>query len=889
MTRTFVARAALSALVLLAAPVACAQEARSPADGLRASSGALRVGQYDEAVRVARDWTAREPGNPEHVRVLAAALRATGKYADAEQALTRFTGANPENAALWNALGEVQRERGRLADAEASFRRAVQGRAPDSLLASVNLAILKFERGDEDAAMQEFDRFIDVYNTRRGRLAAHELMAVAIACRYLGRNDPQLFKDALRAFDEAIAADTTALEPRILAAEMLLEKYNSADAIASIREVLAVNPRHPRANVVMARIRYFDEANDVGQYVQQSLDINPALPEARALGAQLLIDVEQYEQAVEEARRGLAADSSAPAALIALAAAHYLRNDTAAYRGALATYHARLPRSAEAEIALANIAARNRLYQQATEFAQAGTERDPKAARAFALLGINAMRVGDIPRGRAMLERAFTLDPYDVWAKNTLDLLDTFKDYDEVRTARHVMMIEKKDAPLLSLYAETLAEQAYDSLAARYGYRPRTPVRIEFYRSHADFSVRTVGLAGLGALGVAFGPVVAMNSPAARDVGDFNWGSTLWHEMAHVFTLGASGNRVPRWLSEGLSVYEERRARPSWGDDPSPLFFAAYATGRLPKVSRLNDGFMRPSFPEQVILSYYLASLVCEMIEQEHGIAAIRAMLAGYGQGRTTEQIVREVLRTDLATLDVAFDRWLRQKFARQLASVTADAALGRSGMAGRGGRGGMQVRGEFAETLERARELLEQRQTDQAMAELQKAKELFPQYAEPDGPYALLARVYQERGARREAARELEAMTAINENAYAENLALASLLEELGEPRGAMAALDRALWIHPFDPTVHERLASVAVKAAEPQVAVRERRALVALDPTDRVEALYQLAEAYAGAGDVTAARREVLRALELAPNFEKGQALLLRLRQARPPHREP
>ena len=46
----------------------------------------------------------------------------------------------------------------------------------------------------------------------------------------------------------------------------------------------------------------------------------------------------------------------------------------------------------------------------------------------------------------------------------------------------------------------------------------------------------------------------------------------------------------------------------------------------------------------------------------------------------------------------------------------------------------------------------------------------------------------------------------------------------------------------------------------------------------------MYQLALAYANAGEVSAARREVLRALDLAPNFEKAQALLLSLQEKRP-----
>ena len=48
-----------------------------------------------------------------------------------------------------------------------------------------------------------------------------------------------------------------------------------------------------------------------------------------------------------------------------------------------------------------------------------------------------------------------------------------------------------------------------------------------------------------------------------------------------------------------------------------------------------------------------------------------------------------------------------------------------------------------------------------------------------------------------------------------------------------------------------------------------------------DRAEARYQLALALVEAGDRTAARREVLQALEEAPSFERAQVLLLQLQQ--------
>ena len=46
----------------------------------------------------------------------------------------------------------------------------------------------------------------------------------------------------------------------------------------------------------------------------------------------------------------------------------------------------------------------------------------------------------------------------------------------------------------------------------------------------------------------------------ARAPGKFQWEATLWHELAHVITLQMSNQRVPRWLTEGISVYEEKRA-----------------------------------------------------------------------------------------------------------------------------------------------------------------------------------------------------------------------------------------------------------------------------------------------------------------------------------------
>ena len=125
----------------------------------------------------------------------------------------------------------------------------------------------------------------------------------------------------------------------------------------------------------------------------------------------------------------------------------------------------------------------------------------------------------------------------------------------------------------------------------------------------------------IGALGACFGRVVTMDSPKAREPGTFSWQATLWHEMAHVITLQMSNQRVPRWLTEGISVYEEGKARPEWGRDMEvPFAMALQRQGTL-KLKDLNAGFTRP---ETIALAYYQASLLVDHIVATYGQDALR-------------------------------------------------------------------------------------------------------------------------------------------------------------------------------------------------------------------------------------------------------------------------
>jgi len=242
-----------------------------------------------------------------------------------------------------------------------------------------------------------------------------------------------------------------------------------------------------------------------------------------------------------------------------LGAIAWMRGDSAAYRADRVAAERVQPRPVDFFAEIAEAAARQRRYADAVTMGQLAVHEDSQSSRALGVLADNQLRTGDMVNGRSNLERAFALDPYNLWHKNTLDLLDQLKTFKTTETSRFRIVAPPEESALLTTYLIPLLDEAYDSLSKRYGFTPRGPVRVELYRHHADFSVRTMGIAGLGALGVSFGNLLALDAPSSRQRGEFNWGSTAWHELTHAFTLGLSEHRAPRWFSEGLSVLEERR------------------------------------------------------------------------------------------------------------------------------------------------------------------------------------------------------------------------------------------------------------------------------------------------------------------------------------------
>lgn len=738
--------------------------------------------------------------------------------------------------------------------------------ALDRFASEIVAAEASARRGLRGEVATRARRITDAYE-RDGARSAAEHTSAGRAYVLLGDGNAAAVKAALAAFDRATALDSTYLESQRRTAALFLSKYDAPEARAMYEALLKRAPNDAESLLGLARVEEFEGKGSALATARRSVGANPRHAGALAYVAGLHLDAEAFDSARVAALAAVAADSTEGDGWAVLGSLAWLTGDSATYRRALRAATSLQPAPVDFFVRLAESAVRQRRYAEAVRLAEQAVRYDSLSVPALGVLGTNQLRIGAMDAGRQSLERAFALDPFNVWHKNTLDLLDSMRGFRTIDQGRFRVVAPVDEADLLALYIVPLLERAYDSLAVRYGYRPPTPVRLEFFRQHADFSVRTVGLSGLGALGVSFGSLLAMDTPSARERGTFNWGSTAWHELTHAFTLGASAHRVPRWLSEGLSVLEERRAGTGWGARTTLPWLLAYQRGQLRPLSALTDGFMRPRYPEETSYSYYQASLVCEWVETTRGARALPALLTAYRDGLDTPGAFRTVLGLSMPDADAQFDAWLKARFATELAAVGGEAARDSSG-------------GMFVRTMREAVGLMETRR-DSARVLLERARALFPSYAGEDGPAWHLSQLALTTGDTTRALAMLAEVTSRSETAWQANQLEAQLRRQRGDAAGASAALERLLWIWPYQAGDHEALAVMAAARGDHAVAVRERRAVIATRPTDLLSARYELAKALADAGDVAAARRELLQVLEDAPSFEKAQALLLELRR--------
>jgi tetratricopeptide (TPR) repeat protein len=665
------------------------------------------------------------------------------------------------------------------------------------------------------------------------------------------------YQEANNQFRTALAQSPASVNIRIRWGRMMHERFNNTDAANLFKEALEKDPKNAQAYYGLALVSADGFDSKALEYAGKALELDPKLVEAHELRANLLLEDSDEGKAFAEADEALKISPEALDAMAIHAAIEVLADrspDTWFEK-----IHQVNPSSGEGYALVAHHLVINRRYEDGIAFYRKAIEVDPRLWPAHSQLGINLMRMGQEDEPRKQLEMSYDNGYRNEETVNSLRLLDSYKNFVTFRDDTTILKLQKKEADLLRPYFDAELKRIMAAYDKKYKMKLPAPVQVEVYPDHEDFAVRTMGMPGLGALGVTFGEVIAMDSPSGRPPGEFHWASTLWHEMSHVYILTATNHRVPRWFTEGLAVHEETEASPEWGDPMPPHVVAAIRDKKLLPVAELDRGFIRPEYPMQVMVSYYQAGRICDYIKSRWGADKLLDMVHSFAQLKPTPEVIRQDLGMEPEEFDKQFLEWLDKDVGTTVANFD-----------------------KWRASVKNLAQQAKNKNYDEVLKEGEEVRRLYPEYVYPANPYEFMAEADLAKGNKQAAVAILtdyEKMGGRNPQALKE---LASLEEELGKPADAAATLDRLNYIYPVDEELHRHLGDLWFAQKNYKGAIREYSAVIALQPLDKATAQFNVARAYFAAGQKDMAEEHLLASLEAAPSFRPAQKMLLQLKDS-------
>jgi Tfp pilus assembly protein PilF len=790
-----------------------------------------------------------------------------GKFDDLDAAIEKLDGRDPAVVAL-KARGLIGR--GKYADAEGLLQPVAQ-RAPSSD-AALELGLLQKLLG-RPAANQTLDRVALLAGSAQN---AVEMARAARALRELDR-----VADAKAAYLEATRAAPNSAAIESSFGDFFLEKFNYAEAMKSYERVLELDPSYVPGLLGAAHALADDDPPQAAGAIKRVLQINPTSVDAHIFLAGQAADVDHKAEARELLGKALAVNPSSLEAHSALAALAMVEDKLPEFDAEVAKVLAIAPAYGDVYRIAGELLARNYRFEEAvvmTRRALALTPRDPQT---LADLGAQLLRTGDEPGARQALESSYDIDRFNAVVVNSLRMLDNLDKFETIRDGDLIVKMHKDEAPVLKEYVIPLAHKALATMAAKYEMTVKGPILIEMFPKHDDFAVRTLGLPGMvGALGACFGQVVTLDSPKARQPpGDFLWEATLWHELGHVITIQMSNSRVPRWLTEGISEWEETQARKDWTRPGEAMFARTVSKGEAIKLKELNEAYQDP---KRISLAYYQGRLVVDYMVTTFGQSGLNKLLRAYGQGLDTNAALKQVLNTDLDSMQSGFDLYIERTFGPLQKALTTpkDVDLGRATAdslrtLARENPQSYPVQVALGLALRKAGG------NDEAMQVFERAAALAPTAAGPESPHAQMADIALDKKDRKRAITELTALLAVDFENLGAAEQLAELLKEDGvnDPAKLRPVYERIVSLDPFNGEARSSLGRVALQRNDYEFAAREFRTVIALKPIDPAVTHTDLAESYLKAGKKDDAKRQALAALEIAPAYARAQDLLLQI----------
>jgi tetratricopeptide (TPR) repeat protein len=724
-----------------------------------------------------------------------------------------------------------------------------------------------------------------------------DLVALGRAALRLGV-DPKTVLERL--FNIAQAAEPKLREVWLAPGELALEKRDFALAAKTFTEALKHLPDDPDLLFGLAQAYQPNARPKMLELVQTALEKNKNHVPSLLLLVDHAVDAEQYEQAEQMLARALKVNPWHPEAWAYRAVLAHLQNDSAAETEARDNALKFWRTNPQVDHLIGRKLSQKYRFAEGAGFQRQVLAFDADYLPAKMQLAEDLLRLGDA-EGWKLAETVHRRDAYDVTAYNLVTLQSTMRKFAAVTNEHFVIRMSEHEAARYGERALALLETARTRLTEKYGVELDSPTYIEIFPEQKDFAVRTFGMPhNPGFLGVCFGRVVTANSPASQGGNPSNWEAVLWHEFAHVVTLQMTKNKMPRWLSEGISVYEELQANPAWGQTMNPRYREMVLGEDLTPVSELSSVFMTAKSDLHVQFAYYQSALVVEYLVGKFGFNKLKAILRDLGEGvdindaitkhtAPMRQIEREFVafaKAKAEALGPGLD-WtkketdLTRRLARNSASflfvpnpTSTNPATETPPRAG-------GVKPNYWILLEQAQQALTDKNWAAAKAPLQTLVAHYPDQSGRNNAYAMLAAVHRglnETAAERVALEQWAAREADALDAY---LRLMELAEQSQDWKVVAQNAERFLAVNPLLPQPYRFLASASEALGETQPAIGAYQKLLRLDPADPADVHFRLARLMHSNND-PAAKRQVLQALEEAPRFREAHRLLLELAQA-------
>ena len=747
-------------------------------------------------------------------------------------------------------------------------------------------ALFQNDLAGANRRMTEIKVFLEQPSSRYGQRppsyqSSEDLVALGQALLLLGV-EPRLVLE--NCFQRAQQMNPPPREAFLASGQLALNKHDFKLAADAFRAGLKKFPDDPDMEAGLARAFENGNREEMLKSIEAALAVNPRHIPSLLLLADHLIDAEQYDEAEKQLAIVLKVNPHRPEALAYRAVVAHLRNDPAREQQFHADALKYWQTNPQVDYLIGLKLSQKYRFEEGAAAQRRALAFEPDYLPARRQLAEDLLRLGQDDEGWLLAQSVYKQDGYDVTAYNLVTLHDQMVKFQTLSNADFIVHMSAQEARLYGDQVLLLLGRARETLCRKYGVELTRPTAVEIFPEQKDFAVRTFGMPGNpGYLGVCFGSVITANSPASQAPNPANWQDVLWHEFCHVVTLNETKNRMPRWLSEGISVYEERQANPAWGEQMNLAYREMILTGELTPLGQLSSAFLTPKNGEHLQFAYYESSLVIEFIVQRFGFDSLKKILRDLREG---EEINKTIVAhtAPLPEIEKQFDAFARERAKSLAPGLDLDKPP-----AGQTETESLVWKKIHADNyylrMQKARELMEAKHWAEAKPVLESLAQSYHGESRAENSYWLLAVTQRNL---KETNAELATLQkfAAQESDFVD---LFSRLIELSEARKDWPAVtkyaERLLAINPLISLPYRALAEAAVASGKNEPAITAYRKLLWLDPPDPAEVHFQLARLLHKRGDAeTEARRHVLEALEEAPRFREAQRLLLEIKRDKP-----